>query len=210
MPAVRASCGGGRGVVTGTDAAALAAELRTVVLERGYVRRATPFQLSSGALSHDYVDMRRALARGADLAVAARALLAHLEQRKVHYVALGGMTMGADPVAHAAAVLGGRSWFSVRKADKTHGTGRRIEGAEISAGTPVVLVEDTVSTGASMLEALCVLQAAGATVVRACALVDRGDVAGPALRAAGVSYDALLTYADIGIEPLGVKPATTG
>lgn len=192
------------------DARALADALRAVVLERGYVRRETAFLLSSGVMSNDYVDMRRALARGEDLAVAARALLAHLAERDIDYVALGGMTMGADPVAHAAALLGGRAWFSVRKGEKNHGTGRRIEGAEIGVGTPIVLVEDTVSTGASMLDALAVVRGAGAEVVIACALVDRGEIAAPALSKAGVRYEALLTYADIGIEPLGVKPATTG
>jgi orotate phosphoribosyltransferase len=192
------------------DAAVLTAALRDVILARGYVRRDEPFRLSSGGFSNDYVDMRRALGRGEDLAVAARALLARLEVRAVGYEAIGGMTMGADPVAHAAALLGGHGWFSVRKADKAHGTGRRIEGVEITPGMPIVLVEDTISTGASMLDALVVVRAAGARVVLACALLDRGDAAAAALAAAGVAYEPLLTYADIGIEPLAASPAPTG
>lgn len=192
------------------DAAVLTAALRDVVLARGYVRRSEPFRLSSGGVSRDYVDMRRALGHGEDLAVAARCLLARLEARAVDYEALGGMTMGADPVAHAAALLGARAWFSVRKQDKAHGTGRRIEGVEITPGMPVVVVEDTVSTGASLLEALAVVRAAGARVVLACTLLDRGDAAAAAISAAGVDYERLLTYADIGIEPLGVASTTTG
>lgn len=212
-------CGGAsfgrRDSVTGldaaghADAAVLTEALRDVILARGYVRRAEPFQLSSGGTSQDYVDLRRALGHGEDLAVAARALLARLEARAVEYEAVGGMTMGADPVAHAAALLGGRGWFSVRKKDKAHGTGRRIEGVELTEKMPVVLVEDTVSTGASMLDALEAVRATGARVVLACALLDRGEAAAGALSAAGVEYEPLLTYADIGIEPLGARPTPT-
>ncbi len=183
--------------------------LRALVLERGYVRRAEPFQLSSGGMSHDYVDLRRALARGEDLKLAADAVLEHLAGRRVRFDAIGGMTMGADPVAHAVALLGHRAWFSVRKQEKRHGTGRRIEGAELGRGVCVVLFEDTVSTGRSALEALEVVRATGATVVHACTLLDRGEQARVAFAAAGVDYGALLTYADLAIAPIGPPGGTS-
>jgi orotate phosphoribosyltransferase len=176
--------------------------LLTLIRSRGYERRAEPFQLSSGGHSHDYVDLRRAVARGADLAVAARAVLAHLDAADVTFEAIGGMTMGADPVAHAVALIGGLEWFSVRKALKGHGRQQRVEGASLSDSKPIVLFEDTVSTGGSIFEAYEVLATTGATVVAACTLLDRGDTAAPRFAALGVEYFPLLTYQDLGIEPI--------
>lgn len=183
--------------------------LRTVILEHGYLRREQPFQLSSGGMSYDYVDLRRALSRGADLVVAAEALIAALEERAPRYDAVGGMTMGADPIAHAVAMLAGSSWFSVRKQEKHHGAGRRIEGAALEAGRRVVLVEDTVSTGRSILEALDVVAASGASVLVACTLLDRGELASARFCERGVPYFSLLSYEDLGIEPIGDPASST-
>ncbi len=177
--------------------------LRTVILEHGYLRREQPFQLSSGGMSYDYVDLRRALSRGPDLAAAAEALLEVLEVHAPQYDAIGGMTMGADPIAHAVAMLAGRSWFSVRKQEKHHGAGRRIEGAPLGPGRRVVLVEDTVSTGRSILEALEVVVASGASVLVACTLLDRGELATARFSDLGVPYFSLLSYGALGIEPIG-------
>ena len=141
---------------------------------RGYTRRAEPFQLSSGGTSHDYVDLRRAVALGDDLRLGAEAVIAHVATLGVDFDVVGGMTMGADPVAHAVALLSGRAWFSVRKTEKQHGTRRRIEGGEVGPGVRVLLFEDTISTGRSILEALQVVRDAGAEVVLACTLLDRG------------------------------------
>lgn len=182
--------------------------LRRVVLERGYRRAEEPFRLSSGGTSRDYVDLRRAVARGADLRVAAEAVLGHLAAQRLGFDAIGGMTMGADPVAHAAALLSGRSWFSVRKAEKSHGSRQRIEGEALGPGVEVVVFEDTVSTGSSLLEALEVVAASGATVVACCTVLDRGEAARGRCAARAVRYEALLTYADLGIEPLA--PAAGG
>jgi orotate phosphoribosyltransferase len=187
----------------------LRSALLDVVLQRGYEHRDVAFTLSSGGTSHDYVDMRRAVARGADLLLAAEAVLAQLNETGWEFDAIGGMTMGADPVAHVAAVLGGRSWYSVRKAEKDHGTGRRIEGSTVEEGTRVVVFEDTVSTGRSLLEALDVVEATGATVVGAITILDRGDDATAAFAARGVAYQSLLTYDDLGIVPLGGSAQTS-
>jgi orotate phosphoribosyltransferase len=184
--------------------------LLAVVRERGYTRRDEPFLLSSGASSRDYVDLRRALARGEDLALAARAVLAHLAEKGVALDAIGGMTMGADPVAHAVAVLAGAEWFSVRKEPKGHGRGRRVEGADLGPGREAVVFEDTVTTGGSLAQAVEAVRETGAAVLLACTLLDRGDGAAPRLASLGVPYTALLDFHDLGIEPVGPYPVGPG
>jgi orotate phosphoribosyltransferase len=185
--------------------------LLSLVLERGYARSAEPFLLSSGGTSCDYVDLRRAVARGDDLRLAAEAVLAAVEDEGVEFDAVGGMTMGADPVAHAVALMSGTAWYSVRKAEKSHGSRRRIEGMEMGPGVRTLLFEDTVSTSRSMSEALDVVTASGAEVVLACTLLDRGDIAAALMAERSIPYRALLDYRDLGIEPIvsGSAGATT-
>ena len=183
-----------------------AVQLRSVLTEvvrlRGYTRAEEPFKLSSGGTSFDYVDMRRAVARGADLALAAQAVIATLDEEDIEFDAIGGMTMGADPVSHAVAMLADARWFSVRKAEKGHGTKNRIEGARLDSETRAVIFEDTISTGRSVLEALDVAQQAGANVVCALTLLDRGESARKLFVAREVPYLALMSYHDLAIEPL--------
>lgn len=203
--------GAGDGAAGAAAAAGLRRELVGLVRERGYTRAAEPFRLSSGGMSQDYVDLRRAVARGDDLRLAAQAVLAHLEAAGVAFDAIGGMTMGADPVAHAAAMLSGTAWFSVRKAEKAHGSRRRIEGAEVGPGVRVVVFEDTVSTGTSLLDALEVVEATGAEVACCCTILDRSRGTGRRFADRGVRYEALLSYADLGIAPLdsdGAEPVS--
>ncbi|MHB1508246.1 MAG: orotate phosphoribosyltransferase [Acidimicrobiales bacterium] len=178
-------------------------ELRRIVLARGYERREEPFALSSGGMSHDYVDLRRAVARGEDLRSVGLALAGDLATRGFDFDAIGGMTMGADPVAHAVAMLTGRAWYSVRKDAKRHGQQRRIEGTPIGEGVRAVVLEDTVSTGKSLVEACMVVRESGAEVVAACTILDRGNEVAPRLAGMGVRYFALLSYSDLGIEPIG-------
>lgn len=197
-----------------TGAAPLGGELRErlrkVVAERGYERREQAFTLSSGGQSHDYVDLRRAVSRGEDLELAGRAVAEALESAGITYDVIGGMTMGADPVAHAVAMLTGRSWFSVRKATKGHGTGRRIEGATVDKGVRAVVFEDTVSTGRSLLEALEVVESTGASVAAICTILDRGEALASHLESrqaddsgrSPLPFVRVLTYEDLGIEAL--------
>ncbi len=176
--------------------------LLTILKARGYERRAEPFQLSSGGTSHDYVDCRSALAAGDALQAAAEAVLDVIGASGVRYDAVGGMTMGADPIAHAVAVVGGTSWFSVRKEAKGHGKGKRVEGAAIGAGTPVVVVDDVTSTGGAIVKTLDALDEVGADVVLATVLLDRGPAARAVIEARGVRYVPVLTWDDFGIEPI--------
>ena len=155
--------------------------------------------LSSGREADYYVDLRRVTLAAAAAPLVGRVMLdltADLE-----YEAVGGLTLGADPVAtamlHAAAqreqLLDA---FVVRKAGKAHGLQRRIEGPDV-AGRRVLAVEDTSTTGGSVLTAVDALREAGAEVVGVAVVVERG--AEPAVRAAGLDYRAAFTLADLGL-----------
>ena len=94
------------------------------------------------------------------------------------------------------------SWFFVRKEPKDRGTGRQIEGADVGAGWRVLVVEDVVSTGGSLFKAIDVLTAAGATVVGAATLIDRGGGAAEILAGRGIPYFPVATHTDLGIPPV--------
>ncbi|MEX2458251.1 MAG: orotate phosphoribosyltransferase [Actinomycetota bacterium] len=182
-----------------------------LVRDLGYQRRAEAFRLSSGQMSHDYIDGKRAISTGPNLVRVADAIIGLLEERNISYDAVGGLTMGADPLAHAVAIRADKAWFSVRKAPKKHGRQSLIEGCEITPGLRVVLVDDVVTTGRSILDALSGALQEGASVVFAVTLVDRGDSAQRRLAEEQVPYQALVTYRDLGIEPVidervGVSP----
>ncbi|MCC5952270.1 MAG: orotate phosphoribosyltransferase [Acidimicrobiia bacterium] len=181
--------------------------LRDLILARGHLRLAAPVQLSSGAMSSDFVDAKAALARGTDLATACRAFVALSEELGTSFSAVGGLTMGADMFSHGIAMVADCHWFVVRKQAKGRGTNRRVEGARLEPGTEVLLVEDVVTTGGSLLEALGVVRDLGVEVRLATTLVDRGDVAAERFAAEGVRYHPLFTYADLGLDPV-VPPNT--
>jgi orotate phosphoribosyltransferase len=177
-------------------------EVARIVREKGLLRLPEPVRLASGAMSEDFVDGKRAVADGADLAVACQAVAETAAELGADYDAVGGMTLGADPFAHGLAVLTGTRWFVVRKAVKGRGTNQRIEGAAIGEASHVLLLEDVVTTGGSVREAYDVVRATGASVAAVVALVDRGDVAAPVFAAEGVAYAAVVTYRDLGIDPV--------
>jgi len=171
--------------------------LRQDILDKAVVHgRVT---LSSGREADYYVDLRRVTLDGATAPVIGRVMLettAHLD-----YDAVGGLTLGADPVAtamlHAAAAQGRRlDAFVVRKQGKAHGLQRRIEGPDV-AGRRVLAVEDTSTTGSSVLDAVEALREAGAEVVGIAVIVERG--AAPALAGTGLPYVAAFTAADLGL-----------
>jgi orotate phosphoribosyltransferase len=182
---------------------ALAPTTRATLIElvktRGYERREQPFELSSGGTSHDYVDCRHVVAAGEALRIVAQAII---ELVDVEWDVVGGPTMGADPLAHGVAMLTGASWFSVRKAAKGHGRGSWVEGHRLAPGDRVLAVEDTTSTGASLLDAVARIRELGVDVVAATALLDRSPSVALRLADAGIPWMPLLTWDDIGIEPL--------
>ncbi|HEX7117265.1 MAG TPA: orotate phosphoribosyltransferase [Longimicrobiales bacterium] len=173
--------------------------LRALLLDRS-VRRGD-FVLSSGARSTYYIDGRRTTMSGRGQLLIGRLGLATLDERAWRPAAVGGLTLGADPVAYAiahTAALEDRALdaFTVRKEPKGHGTGRRIEGS-FEPGMDVVVVEDVVTTGESALRAIAAVEAEGGRVLGVLAVVDREEGGRERLEQAGYSLAALFTAAEL-------------
>lgn len=177
-----------------------------IIRQRGLLRLPEPVTLASGELSRDFIDGKAALSRGADLKLACEAILDNVG---VDFDAVGGLTMGADQFAHVIAVLAGKTWFVVRKEPKGRGTNKLVEGEKVGEGTRVLLVDDVVTTGGSIQKAHDAITALGAAVVAAATLVDRGEVAGQYFRERDIPYAPVVTYRDLGIEPVGGSLART-
>jgi orotate phosphoribosyltransferase len=173
--------------------------LAELVRSTGYERRDEPFQLTSGGWSHDYVDGKYAIATGSALRIASEAAIEAVGES---FDAVGGPTMGADALAHGIALMSGASWFSVRKEPKGHGRRAWVEGARLDAGERVLIVEDVVSTGGSLLKAVERVRELGVEVLAATALLDRSPKVAQRFEEAGVRWVPLLTWVDLGIEPL--------
>ena len=169
----------------------LIAELREHALVIGEVT------LTSGARAQYYVDAKRAILRPRGFA-AVRALLA-AQAGEWGATAVGGMSMGADPLACAALAGGAQAKaFFVRKQAKTHGLQRRIEGPDLDAGDRCMVVEDVVTTGGSTLRAIEAVREAGATVCGVVAVLDRLAGGAEAIEAAaGAPYEPLTTIDDV-------------
>lgn len=176
---------------------------RDLVKQRGYQRQDEPFTLASGRQSHDYIDGKYAVSHGEDLALVARAVADLAEANGIEFDAVGGLTMGADALAIAIAVVAGKRWFSVRKERKERGRNQWIEGARFGDATiRVLLVDDVVSTGGSVLTAYRRVTDQGGVVTGVIPMVDRGDAAAKLFVDRGVPYIPLMTYRDLGIDPL--------
>lgn len=155
--------------------------------------------LSSGKEADFYVDLRRVTLDSMAAPLVGEVMLDLMAD--LDFDAVGGLTLGADPVAtamlHAAAARGRRlDAFVVRKSEKQHGLQRRIEGPDV-AGRRVLAVEDTSTTGGSVLTAVEALREAGAEVVAVAVIVERG--AAPRVADAGLDYRAAYSMADLGL-----------
>jgi orotate phosphoribosyltransferase len=178
-----------------------AAALDRLLLERS-VKRGS-FVLASGRTSSYYIDCRLSTMSAEGMVLIGTLGLATLRETGWAPRAVGGLTMGADPVAYAiAAASAGRpplvDAFSVRKEAKSHGTARRVEG-NFSAGDAVVVVEDVITTGGSALRAIEVLRAEGATILGVLAVVDREEGGRAVIEAAGHRVVALTTATRLGL-----------
>jgi orotate phosphoribosyltransferase len=159
------------------------------------------FVLKSGRRSNWFIDSKQTACRPDGMILMVDAMLSVLPEEAT---AIGGLTMGADPVAFATAAVGnlrGHSLksFSVRKEAKDHGAGGRIAGA-LDAGDRVVLVEDTVTRGTSLVEAASAVRAVGAEPIVMVAVVDRGGTCAAMAEAEGIPFRALVTATDLGFE----------
>jgi orotate phosphoribosyltransferase len=175
------------------DRAALLAEIKDKAVVHGRV------VLSSGREADYYVDLRRITLDSRAAPLVGRVMLDVTAD--LDYDAVGGLTLGADPVAaamlHAAAATGRRlDAFVVRKEGKAHGLQRRIEGPDV-AGRRVLAVEDTSTTGGSVLTAVAALREAGAEVVGVAVIVERG--AADTVLGEGLPYIAAYDRTDLGL-----------
>lgn len=157
--------------------------------------------LSSGKEADYYVDLRRITLHGEAAPLVGDVMLDLVEDLQVD--AVGGLTMGADPVAtamlHAAARRGRQlDAFVVRKSEKAHGLQQRIEGPSVK-GRRVLVVEDTSTTGGSPLTAVEAVREAGGEVVAVAVIVDRSSGAEEKIRAEGVDYRAAFGLGDLGL-----------
>jgi orotate phosphoribosyltransferase len=173
-------------------------DLREQIVEKAVVRGKVI--LSSGREADYYVDLRRVTLDGVAAPLVGRVMRELTADWS--YEAVGGLTLGADPVAtamlHDAAAAGlVLDAFVVRKSEKQHGLQRRIEGPDV-AGRAVLAVEDTSTTGGSVLTAVDALIEAGASIAGVAVIVDRG--AGPAIIERGLEYRAAYALSDLGLE----------
>ena len=176
--------------------------LRRLLLERS-VQRGN-FVLSSGRRSSYYIDCRRTTMSAEGLVLIGRLGLAAISQAGWNPVAVGGLTLGADPVAYAIASASFGSGhpidaFSVRKQEKQHGTGRLIEG-NFEAGSAVVVVEDVITSGDSARRAADAVERGGGRVLGVLAIVDRQEGGRDALEAAGHPVVSLTSASELGLE----------
>ena len=159
------------------------------------------FVLASGKHSSFYIDARLTTMSGEGLALIGALGLERLTARGWTPRAVGGLTLGADPVAYAlAAAARGRGItldaFTVRKQAKTHGTGKRIEGC-FTSGMPVVIVEDVITTGGSAHEAIVAVESEGGKVLGVLAVVDREEGGRAVLERAGYAVETLVTASEL-------------
>lgn len=180
-----------------TSATGRLVALRAHLLEHSV--RTGDFVLKSGRRSNWFIDSKQTVCRPEAMLLVAECVL---EVIPPDATAIGGLTMGADPVAFVTAGVAaarGRALkgFSVRKELKDHGAGGRVAGA-LDPGDRVVVTEDTVTRGTSMLEAVEAVRQVGAEVVLAVAVVDRGGAAAQLLGPLGVPFRALVGAPDLG------------
>lgn len=175
--------------------------LRRLLIQRS-VRRGD-YVLASGRRSSYYIDCRLATMSAAGMVLIGRLGLQGLRTVGWQPVGVGGLTMGADPVAYAiaAASFGTDSpidAFSVRKESKDHGTGRMIEG-NFEPGMSVVIVEDVITSGRSAQKAAAAVESAGGTVLGILAVVDREEGGRVTLEREGRAVVALTTATQLGL-----------
>ena len=173
------------------------AALRDHVLRHSLKRG--DFTLKSGAKSSWFLDTKQTACRPDGMLLMAEVALSIIPDDAQ---AIGGLTIGADPVAYAVAAIGatrGRQLrsFTVRKEAKDHGITGRIAGA-LEPGDRVVITEDTVTRGTSIMEAVEVVRAVGAVPVLITVIVDRGGTCGAMAEAAGIPFVPMLTAPDLG------------
>ena len=177
--------------------------LRDMVEDKALARGT--FRLASGREASYYLDIKQVVLDATGAMLVGRAILDLLRDKGELPDAVGGMSIGADPVTSAVVTMAGvegvpMKGFLIRKEPKGHGTNRYVEGP-VEPGMRVVIVEDVVTTGGSSLVAIDRAVEFGLVVTRVVAVMDRLAGAAGAFGARGIPLDPLLTIRDLGIEP---------
>src|SRR5512146_1754011 len=182
------------------------AKLLQVLAEKSF--RLGQFKLSSGGTSDYYIDCRITTLDAQGSRLTGEVFWQEIQARGWHPQAIGGLTMGADPIVSAVAVVSGQvHGFLVRKAEKQHGTGQRIEGFR-EKGAKVVIVDDVCTTGSSTIQAIEAAREFGFEIVGVMCLVEREEAQGrPAVEqaAAPAPFIALFTANDVKKEHIAVS-----
>jgi orotate phosphoribosyltransferase len=170
------------------------------------------FKLSSGATSDYYVDCRTTTLDAKGSRLTGEVFLEEIRKRKWKSDAIGGLTMGADPIVSAVSVVSGKlHGFLVRKAEKQHGTGQRIEGFR-EKGARVVIVDDVCTTGASTVQAIEAAREFGFEIIGVICLVEREEAGGRSKverAAAPAPFVAIFTAGDVRAEHISQKGGTS-
>ena len=164
------------------------------------------FTLASGRKSHYYIDGRKVTLGARGAALIGEAMCEILLNQEPAIAAVGGLTMGADPIVGAILAKAGDrgsdlKGFLVRKEAKKHGTGNLVEGP-LEPGSIVAIVDDVATTGGSSLQAVDAVEAMGCKVAAVLVVLDRLEGAAEAFAARGLAFKSLLTIRDLGVEPL--------
>ncbi len=165
------------------------------------------FRLASGRHSHYYLDLKRATLEPEGAYLSALLILEELRRREVSAAAIGGLSLGADPIVAAVAAVSFAhrarfdpiSAFIVRKQPKSHGTRRYLEGYQGPKGSPVVVVDDVCTTGGSALKAIVQAEAEGYRVAAVISIVDREE--GAAENLDSYRYFSLFRASELMAEP---------
>ncbi|MEA2632382.1 MAG: orotate phosphoribosyltransferase [Chloroflexota bacterium] len=179
---------------------------RLIALLKRDALKTGSFTLASGRSSHYYVDGRKVTLSAEGAALIGAGVLDLLDERP-EVEAVGGLTLGADPIVGATlAVAGARGrdglrGFLVRKEAKSHGTGNLVEGP-LEPGATVAIVDDVATTGDSAFRAADAAAAMGCTVACVIVVLDRLEGAADAFASRGIVFRSLLTIRDLGVEPL--------
>lgn len=169
-----------------------------------------PIRLASGGTSRYFIDGKHAVADPENLEFVGSIMVAVSRDAGVEIDTAGGLVLGAVPFVFAVAQAARCRWFLIRKEPKGRGTNLWVEGTRLSPGSRVILVDDVVTTGQSIRQAYDRVQAEGAKVVFATALVDRGEDASRFFQEVNIPYCPLVTYKDLELEPIEHGSDTTG
>jgi len=173
-------------------------ELRDLLIKKAYFRE--KIILSSGKQSDYYIDARRVTLTSQGAYLAGRLMLDAIKDEKID--AIGGPTLGADPLIGAIAVLRlqeGKpiNTFIIRKTPKSHGKQQQIEGPDLKAGSRVVLIDDVATTGQAFCQSIDILTRMGVQIVKAICLVDRQEGAKEAVLGCGCQFVSIFSASEI-------------